>query len=154
MSTPHWFDSDPKFAWGFFGHRYNLYKNTKPHNGFNILRKWSESKERGYFVFTSNVDGQFQKAGFSEDRIVECHGSVNFLQCCEPMGNEQIWPVSEDTSFDVDVETLQLQSALPQGPLDKNDKLTRPNILMFGDWNWIDTQTKSNTVSSSASKCP
>ena len=106
MSTPHWFETDPKFAWGFFGHRYNLYQKTTPHNGFNILRKWGESKERGYFVFTSNVDGQFQKAGFSEDRILECHGSINFMQCCQPMEHTEIWPVPEDTAYDVDVEDL------------------------------------------------
>ena len=142
MSTPHWFETDPKFAWGFFGHRYNLYQKTTPHNGFNILRKWCESKERGYFVFTSNVDGQFQKAGFSEDRIVECHGSINFMQCCQPMEHAEIWRVPEDTAYDVDVDTLNLRSPLPQGPPEKNDRLARPNILMFGDWNWLDNRTK------------
>ena len=40
MSTPRWFSSDSNFAWGFFGHRYNLYHNTQPHKGFSILRKW------------------------------------------------------------------------------------------------------------------
>ena len=142
MSTPQWFETDPKFAWGFFGHRYNLYQKTTPHSGFNILRKWCESKERGYFVFTSNVDGQFQKARFSEDRIVECHGSINFMQCCQPMEHTEIWPVPEDTAYDVDVDTLNLRSPLPHGPPEKNDRLARPNILMFGDWNWLDNCTK------------
>jgi NAD-dependent SIR2 family protein deacetylase len=26
MSTPHWFKTRPALAWGFFGHRYQLYK--------------------------------------------------------------------------------------------------------------------------------
>ncbi len=143
MSTPHWFDSDPKFAWGFFGHRYNLYKRTQPHNGFDILRKWCEAKERGYFVFTSNVDGQFQKAGFPEDRIVECHGSIHHMQCCEPKRPDELWAVPDDTIYDVNEENLHLQSELPQGPPDAGDtRLARPNILMFGDWGWIDARTK------------
>ncbi|MGF6871684.1 Sir2 family NAD-dependent protein deacetylase [Paraburkholderia sp. MM5477-R1] len=37
----------------------------------------------GYFVFTSNVDGAFQKAGYDSDRIMECHGSMHFLQCID-----------------------------------------------------------------------
>lgn len=34
----------------------------------------------GTRVFTSNVDGQFQKAGFLKEQIHECHGSIHQLQ--------------------------------------------------------------------------
>jgi len=60
MSTPHWFEDDPTFAWGFFGHRYNLYKNAQPHDGFRIIVNWCRKMEEGYFTFTSNVDGHLQ----------------------------------------------------------------------------------------------
>ena len=60
MSTPHWFRDDPTFAWGFFGHRYNLYKNAQPHDGFRIILNWCRKMEHGYFAFTSNVDGHLQ----------------------------------------------------------------------------------------------
>lgn len=36
----------------------------------------------GCRVFTSNADGQFQRAGF--DRVAECHGQIDHLQCMEP----------------------------------------------------------------------
>ena len=48
------------FAWGFFGHRYNLYKKTQPHDGFGIILNWCHKMEHGYFAFTSNVDGHLQ----------------------------------------------------------------------------------------------
>src|SRR5688572_28584070 len=67
LSTPHWFHTDPALAWGFFGHRLNLYRSAMPHAGFEVLRRWSERLPLGCFVFTSNVDGQFQRAGFPED---------------------------------------------------------------------------------------
>jgi NAD-dependent SIR2 family protein deacetylase len=66
------FEHDPKLAWGFYGHRLNLYRNTKPHAGFRMLRELAANKKHGYFVFTSNVDGQFRKAGFDPRRICEC----------------------------------------------------------------------------------
>ena len=113
-STPRWFDSDPHFAWGFFGHRLNLYRNTQPHRGFSILRRWGESKESGYFIFTSNVDGQFQKAGFSEDKVVECHGSINFLQKVDGRGD--IWPTPSHFHVIVDEATLKADGPLPRGP--------------------------------------
>jgi NAD-dependent SIR2 family protein deacetylase len=62
LSTPHWFQTDPAVAWGFFGHRLNLYRGATPHLGFELLRRWGAERPCGAFVFTSNVDGQFQKA--------------------------------------------------------------------------------------------
>ena len=58
MANPQWFDSDPTRAWGFYGHRLNLYRKTIPHKGFDILHAWAQKIPT--FVFTSNVDGQFQ----------------------------------------------------------------------------------------------
>ena len=139
MSNPEWFDSDPERAWGFFGHRYNLYTSTQPHAGFQILLDWAKDMKHGYYVFTSNVDGHFQRAGFSEDRVTECHGSINFLQCVS--GDETIWPVPEDFKVEVDMKELRTTSTLPHGPPGKDTTLARPNILMFGDWAWMSTRT-------------
>src|SRR5215510_6472541 len=83
LSTPRWFRTDPALAWGFFGHRLNMYRAAVPHAGFACLRRWSRERPLGAFVFTSNVDGQFQKAGFAEDEVIECHGSIHFLQCTD-----------------------------------------------------------------------
>ncbi len=79
-----------------------MYRKVQPHTGFQILLELVKAKNNNYFVFTSNVDGQassisplcltadpfvcwltnilhlklqFQKAGFDENKIVECHGS-------------------------------------------------------------------------------
>lgn len=59
-SNPQWFERDPEFAWGFFGHRYNLYSQTTPHEGYHIILDWARQMENGYFAFTSNVDGHLQ----------------------------------------------------------------------------------------------
>jgi len=84
----------PRLAWGFYGHRLALYRETAPHAGFAILKDWAARKPLGAFVFTSNVDGQFQKAGFDREAIVECHGSIHSLQCARPCG-PGIWPADE-----------------------------------------------------------
>jgi NAD-dependent SIR2 family protein deacetylase len=132
MSNPAWFRSDPELAWGFFGHRLNLYKAASPHAGFEILRRFGEERRHGYFVFTSNVDGHFQKAGFDADRIVECHGSIHYLQCVDRCG-EEIWPADE-LAVVVDEQTIRAAPPLPC--CRRCGGLARPNILMFGDWDW------------------
>jgi NAD-dependent SIR2 family protein deacetylase len=133
ISTPHWFRTDPALAWGFFGHRMNLYRGTAPHAGFELLRRWGESRRLGCFVFTSNVDGHFQRAGFPEERVLECHGSIHYLQCAGPC-RQAIWP-SEDVRINVDEETIRARSGIPECP--GCGGVARPNILMFGDMRWL-----------------
>lgn len=146
MSNPQWFEDDPEFAWGFFGHRHNLYTKTEPHAGFQILKRWALSKPSGYFVFTSNVDGHFQRAGFSEERVVECHGSINFMQCADPEVSKVIWPTPREQIKEVDIATLRMPSPLPSGPPGAaNQVLARPNILMFGDWLFVGDRTHKQT---------
>jgi NAD-dependent SIR2 family protein deacetylase len=132
LSTPHWFETDPALAWGFFGHRLNLYRDAAPHAGFAILRRWGEAMPLGYFVFTSNVDGQFQKAGFPADRVVERHGSIHHLQCTGRCGRT-IWP-ADAVCVEVDEATIRARSQPPACP--DCGVVARPNILMFSDWEW------------------
>jgi NAD-dependent SIR2 family protein deacetylase len=132
LSTPHWFHTDPELAWGFFGHRLNLYRAADPHPGFDLLRRWGEQCPLGCFVFTSNVDGQFQKAEFPDRQILECHGSIHALQCTARCGPD-IWPAT-DVRVDVDEATIRALSPLPACP--SCGAVARPNILMFDDWEW------------------
>ncbi len=133
MANPTWFEKNPKLAWAFYGHRYNLYKNTEPHQGFRELLNLGNKKKYGYFVYTSNVDGHFQKAGFNESNIEEVHGSINHLQCSVPCHSE-IYE-ADDLTVKIDAEKFEAQEPLPKCP--KCGAVARPNILMFGDWNWL-----------------
>lgn len=138
MADPSWFARDPEIGWGFYGHRLKLYRDTVPHRGFDLLRRWGEAMAGGVFVFTSNVDGQFQKAGFAGDRIEECHGSIHHLQCSRPCGDE-IWTAHE-LELELDPETMRAAGPLPTCPA--CGALARPNILMFGDWGWVSDRTQ------------
>ena len=132
LANPAWFHNDPPLAWGFYGHRYNLYRHTRPHAGFQILRQWAAAKSAGYFVFTSNVDGHFQRAGFSEDRVLECHGSIHRWQRVDEDAG-RIWEAG-DVAVRVDEATMRAVGELPRDPV--SGKLARPNVLMFGDFGW------------------
>src|SRR5262249_1183626 len=142
MANPTWFRRDPHLAWAFYGHRLNLYRAAAPHLGFAQLLEIGSTKPASYFVFTSNVDGQFQKAGFGEDRIVECHGSIHHAQCTTPCSNE-IWEASEST-LELDEATFRARDPLPR--CRHCAGLARPNILMFGDWSWLSHRTDAQEV--------
>jgi len=137
LANPRWFRDDPELAWGFYGHRHNLYRATRPHQGFARLLRWGAAMAHGAFVFTSNVDGQFQRAGFDADRIVECHGALEVWQCTRDCG-AGIFPAP---AREVTVDPSTLRAALPLPDCPTCGALARPNVLMFGDGDWDSRRT-------------
>lgn len=133
VASPRTFVSNPALAWGFYGHRLALYRKTVPHAGFEILRKWTDRANLGGRVFTSNVDGQFQKAGFDAEQMHECHGSIHHLQCMEPC-KSGVWR-ADGFVPELDELNCLLLNEPPTCPYCGG--LARPNILMFGDWHWL-----------------
>lgn len=142
MATPALFKTDPELAWGFYGLRLNSYRAVIPHEGFAILRDWAAKKNDDYFVFTSNVDGQFQKSGFTEQRVYECHGSIHYLQCNRAC-REDIWPADEFTPV-VDEAQCLLLNAKPHCP--NCGGMARPNILMFNDNFWLPWRSEFQSI--------
>jgi len=130
-ANPVHFERDPAFGWGFYGHRTNLYRETLPHGGFALLQNWIDRFDLEAFVVTSNVDGQFQKAGFADDAILEVHGSIHHLQCLSPCCAD-IWDNTE--TIPVDFNTMRARH-IPVCP--HCGGVARPNILMFGDSSWL-----------------
>jgi len=137
IANPDAFRDDPAFAWGFYGHRLKCYRAAQPHAGFEVLLRWAACMQHGAFVYTSNVDGQFQKAGFQDHRIVECHGSIHHLQCVR-LCNRDIWPADGFEPM-VDEAACRMVGELPRCP--HCGGLARPNILMFWDHVWLEERT-------------
>lgn len=137
LADPEVFDKNSPRAWGFYDYQYKLFSQTTPHDGYQILKRWSSLKNNPSFIYTSNVDGHFQKAGFNEEQIFECNGSINFLQCSRQFGPpcRKIWPAEESSnlkSLRIDTEKLVAQPQLPLCPC--CHAVARPNTLMFNDY--------------------
>ena len=137
IANPAAFARDPTLAWGFYGHRLALYRRTVPHGGFAMLQQIGAALHGGLFVFTSNVDGQFQKAGFDAQALVEVHGSIHHLQCQHGCRND-IWS-AERFEPDVDDDVCRLRNEAPR--CHQCGDIARPNILMFDDWDWLGRRT-------------
>ncbi|MCS0587781.1 NAD-dependent deacetylase [Massilia norwichensis] len=139
IANPRSFAAQPELAWGFYGHRLALYRETVPHDGFAILRALGAALPLSAFVFTSNVDGQFQKAGFADGQVLECHGSIHHLQCSRPC-SEAIWP-ADAVQPHIDPADCLMRPPLPSCP--HCGALARPNVLMFNDGRWVDGRTEA-----------
>jgi NAD-dependent SIR2 family protein deacetylase len=141
IANPQAFLHNPELAWGFYGHRLNLYRATTPHAGYDMLRQWINSPRLKLpgFVFTSNVDGHFAKAGFDPSRMVECHGSLHHFQCSAPCHDEI--DVADGFVPVVDEVNCKLTSTLPRCKY--CGAINRPNVLMFNDGQWVEHRAEA-----------
>ena len=135
LATPACFVTDPTLAWGFYGHRLDLYRRANPHFGFEVLWCWGSALLSGVGVFTSNVDGLFHRAGFG--LVAEVHGSIHHLQCVQPCSDD-VWP-ADDLAVEIDPHSMRAIGRLPN--CRNCGGLARPNVLMFGDSGWVGTRS-------------
>lgn len=134
IATPQLFQDNTALAWGFYGLRLNSYRTTPPHNGYYLLKKWADRTTHGAYVFTSNVDDHFQAAGFPDQNVITCHGTIHQLQCSIPC-HDETWS-AEHFHPQVDDSTCSLTNDHPTCP--ECGAIARPNILMFKDFEWLD----------------
>jgi NAD-dependent SIR2 family protein deacetylase len=142
MANPRWFDENPALAWGFYGHRLQLYREATPHIGYDILGEWSE--QMPLQVITSNVDGHFHAAGLAS--VWEVHGSIHHLQCSVQCSSD-IWS-ADDVSLSIDPATLHAADPLPRCP--RCGAIARPNILMFHDGAWLHERSAQQEAAAQA----
>ncbi len=135
--NPQAFIENPAYSWRLFGQRIKEYAETKPHNGFAILRNWITNYNLDYFCLTSNIDGHFQKSGFDEEKIRELHGTLAYFQSSQPDITQEIW--KNEQSGDEILENVK-NGIFPTCP--NNGIKARPNVYMFRDNTYINTRSK------------
>ncbi|CAD6559555.1 NAD-dependent protein deacetylase [Paraburkholderia hiiakae] len=133
------FTANSRMAMEFYGRALDVCRRTTPHQGYGLLLGWARKKAHGAFVYTSNVDGQFQAAGFTEAHILECHGSIHHFQCARPC-SPHIWPASEiSKSMRTTHSADWPRCARCGGP-------ARPNVLLFSDPAWLVSRTNAQRL--------
>jgi NAD-dependent SIR2 family protein deacetylase len=69
--------------WGNWSRQIYVNRYLKaPRDTYEVL--FQLVKEKDYFVLTTNVDHQFQKAGFDKERLFYTQGDFGLLQCSVP----------------------------------------------------------------------
>ena len=66
-----------------------IFLNRYNDDGKELYKKlYSLVKDKNYFVITTNVDHQFQKAGFAKNRLFYMQGDYGLFQCSIPCNNK------------------------------------------------------------------
>lgn len=103
----------PEQKWAYWAH--HVWHNRWLPEALPLYRELFDLvKDKNYFVLTTNVDGQFEKAGFSPERLFAMQGDYGKLQCknaCHDglYSNEELvkqWRAATDE------KTLEIPTAL------------------------------------------
>ncbi|MDE7295556.1 MAG: Sir2 silent information regulator family NAD-dependent deacetylase [Oscillospiraceae bacterium] len=77
----------PEEHWAYWSRYIYCNRYTDVDNGV-YKRLWELVRNKDYFVLTTNVDHQFQKAGFDKKRLFYTQGDYGLFQCSEPCHNK------------------------------------------------------------------
>lgn len=72
--------------WAYWSRYVFINRYTDSDNG-TYEKLFELVKDKDYFVLTTNVDHQFQKAGFDKHRLFYTQGDYGLFQCSEPCHN-------------------------------------------------------------------
>lgn len=73
----------PEEHWAYWSRYIYINRYMDVDNG-TYQRLFELVKDKNYFVLTTNVDHQFQKAGFDKHRLFYTQGDYGLFQCSEP----------------------------------------------------------------------
>ena len=73
----------PEEQWAYWSRYIFINRYTDVDNG-TYKKLFQLVKDKNYFVLTTNVDHQFQKAGFDRQRLFYTQGDYGLWQCSEP----------------------------------------------------------------------
>lgn len=80
-------DSNRRAFWAYWANHIQKIRYDAP-----VLKPYSNLldivKDKDYFIITTNVDGQFVKAGFNQDKTFAPQGDYGLFQCDKPCSNE------------------------------------------------------------------
>lgn len=78
--------ADEKEYWAYWSRYVFINRYADKDNG-TYKRLFELVKDKDYFVLTTNVDHQFQKAGFDKHRVFYTQGDYGLFQCSVPCRN-------------------------------------------------------------------
>ncbi|MDY4761262.1 hypothetical protein [Streptococcus thoraltensis] len=103
----------PEAEWAYWAK--HIYHNRYENGALPLYEKLLRLvKDKEYFVITTNVDGQFMKAGFDGHRFFEVQGNYGEFQCsvpCKPLvydNKDQVLKMLITTNDQLEIPSQQL----------------------------------------------
>jgi NAD-dependent deacetylase len=124
LATPEAFARDPKLVWEWYGERRQRVRSAQPNAAHAAIANLAQHAGE-FLLVTQNVDDLHARAGVTNEKMVQIHGSI-FVTRCSHCDSERH-----------DYEQEQ-EDHIPRCP--GCDALMRPGVVWFGEqlpWNEV-----------------
>ena len=138
LADPKAFLENAEYSWGWYSEHIQEFLQAEPHEGYKLIKDFVDKKKLDYFLFTSNVDCMWKRAGFDENRLIEYHGSLDYLQSLSKNG--PVWPIDMDVIKNIQYNPQTYKCVKSTIPMSKYDQqYARPNVCFFNDQDYFNT---------------
>lgn len=151
LASPHSFEVRPQYAWAFYEWRRRNAHSNKPHEGYYVILRLMKEVFDLSFIHTTNTDGYHLRSGVDSDSVYEVHGSMWRLQCMRGLACNYFVQENYKVPLCYLDETRMQATNFPY--CNFCGSLLRPNILMFGDWNYIENEYQANNYYQFMNNC-
>lgn len=108
LCDPIWLQRSPEIFYGFWGHCFNSYRDTTPHEGYTIIKNiMTAYPDKQIYIYSSNVDSHFEKIGISRKHIYEFHGTCIDWQCSRSCQLNSIYRLPFQYRFTINTQTMR-----------------------------------------------
>ena len=136
LASPSSFRVQAHHSWAFYEWRRRNASENSPHHGYHVINDLINNYFKHSFVHTTNTDGYHIISGLDQSKVMEAHGSMWRLQCMQGLNCNYIYKDNDEIPLcELDYETMTATN-MPYCP--ECGSLLRPNILMFGDWEYVE----------------
>mmetsp|Transcript_20708 Transcript_20708/g.26804 ORF Transcript_20708/g.26804 Transcript_20708/m.26804 type:complete len:618 (-) Transcript_20708:878-2731(-) len=111
-------------------HMHNQRRRFQPNPAYYALHKALQDLD--IFIYTSNVDGCFERAGFDKDKIYSPQGDWKYFQCSLPCSRDAFWEAENDLDL-----ALPHVPDLPQDTIPRCKRCGRTAIGNVRGGNWF-----------------
>lgn len=136
LASPASFRKQAHHSWAFYEWRRRNARENSPHHGYEVINSLMKHYFEESFIHTTNTDGYHLISGCDHTKVMEVHGSIWRVQCMQGTSCRYGYEENDDVPLcELDYVSMSA-SGLPYCP--HCSSLLRPNVLMFGDWEYVD----------------
>lgn len=129
IGTLKFFQQHPEEVWHFTLFRKGIFQQAMPNNGHYAIATIEKHLGNRFHLITQNIDGLHFRAGTSQERTYQIHGSLDFMRCSREC-SKQLYPfpnLTKTVEGTITEQDWQLLTCPACG------HMTRPNILWFDE---------------------
>lgn len=131
MATRRMFQRSPQECWKWYLMRFLICREVEPNPGHYAIVEAEKKLGDRFSLVTQNIDGLHLRAGSSNDKCCQIHGSINHMRCSFECSDE-LFPLPKEC--DKINETEEFESVRELLVCPDCGAMTRPHVLFFDEY--------------------